>query len=630
MRYLESNLEILGKRSPGLAEAVRNAQPSRRVLVKQSRAGQPGLWVFHEAGTLRPVYDVSDPRGAAQADVRGTAFRAEDATLFTGIGLGYHLEEITRLMEADHQVFVVEPNPRALKTALEARDLRALFLHERVHFHGDRGLLDLKETLRFHLLRIVGGHLNELVLSPLEEVFPEEYAEAGDRIRKILWHLRYSYRHLIDNDILRENLIRNIPALCRSGDAWDLEGILAGTPAVVIAAGPSLDACIDPLKTFSSKACLIAVDTALKPLMEQGIVPHFVVSVDPWEQNFEKFESLAETPDIPLIFEPGVYHRIPGFFPETPFVTGSTNSLARWILGLLGLGRMDAEMTSAAHLAFHLARHMGADPIILAGLDLAFPGTAHHARGAAACWEPGQEQEWIHVPCLRGGTVKTLPGFLAMIGLFEEELARTRALCINTGEAGALIRGARHMSLETAFRTLTAKKPSSLEAVRKIHSKSRAGDRAPWLLQGIRGLLAQAEQVASLETQATPLLSRAKQSLSAANGFDGKSSGSVERLLSMDRRLKAQSMFHDLTVDFHATLFLEQYRLGYRLKRASDPTKSLMLSLESLEKSFTGCGSVARKLAEDLRGILPELEKAVRRNTPAPADMEVKPPVTGP
>ncbi|MBW1683407.1 MAG: hypothetical protein JRJ83_18705, partial [Deltaproteobacteria bacterium] len=160
MRYLESNLEILGKRSPGLAEAVRNAQPSRRVLVKQSRAGQPGLWVFHEAGTLRPVYDVSDPRGAAQADVRGTAFRAEDATLFTGIGLGYHLEEITRLMEADHQVFVVEPNPRALKTALEARDLRALFLHERVHFHGDRGLLDLKETLRFHLLRIVGGHLN--------------------------------------------------------------------------------------------------------------------------------------------------------------------------------------------------------------------------------------------------------------------------------------------------------------------------------------------------------------------------------------------------------------------------------------------------------------------------------------
>jgi len=380
---------------------------------------------------------------------------------------------------------------------------------------------------------------------------------------------------------------------------------LAGTPAVVIAAGPSLDACIDPLKTFSSKACLIAVDTALKPLMEQGIVPHFVVSVDPWEQNFEKFESLAETPDIPLIFEPGVYHRIPGFFPETPFVTGSTNSLARWILGLLGLGRMDAEMTSAAHLAFHLARHMGADPIILAGLDLAFPGTA-------------------------GGTVKTLPGFLAMIGLFEEELARTRALCINTGEAGALIRGARHMSLETAFRTLTAKKPSSLEAVRKIHSKSRAGDRAPWLLQGIRGLLAQAEQVASLETQATPLLSRAKQSLSAANGFDGKSSGSVERLLSMDRRLKAQSMFHDLTVDFHATLFLEQYRLGYRLKRASDPTKSLMLSLESLEKSFTGCGSVARKLAEDLRGILPELEKAVRRNTPAPADMEVKPPVTGP
>ena len=50
--------------------------------------------------------------------------------------------------------------------------------------------------------------------------------------------------------------------------------------AIVIAAGPSLNKNIKELKRAKGKAFLIAVDTAVKRLLKEGIVPDMYATLD--------------------------------------------------------------------------------------------------------------------------------------------------------------------------------------------------------------------------------------------------------------------------------------------------------------------------------------------------------------
>ncbi len=61
----------------------------------------------------------------------------------------------------------------------------------------------------------------------------------------------------------------------------DLWGILPDdVPVIVVSAGPSLNKNIEDLKKAVGKACIIATDTAMKPLLNAGIVPDLFVIVD--------------------------------------------------------------------------------------------------------------------------------------------------------------------------------------------------------------------------------------------------------------------------------------------------------------------------------------------------------------
>ena len=60
----------------------------------------------------------------------------------------------------------------------------------------------------------------------------------------------------------------NVPAIASEGNAAALTGLFAGVPAIVIGAGPSLDANLAAIHGLQERALLIAVDTAVRPLLE--------------------------------------------------------------------------------------------------------------------------------------------------------------------------------------------------------------------------------------------------------------------------------------------------------------------------------------------------------------------------
>src|SRR5262245_60352828 len=91
------------------------------------------------------------------------------------------------------------------------------------------------------------------------------------------------------------NTLTNLPTVASEADAGALSDLFTDIPAIVIGAGPSLDATLAAIRDLQDRALLISVDTAVRPLLAAGITPHLVVSVDPSEENARH---LVDLPDV--------------------------------------------------------------------------------------------------------------------------------------------------------------------------------------------------------------------------------------------------------------------------------------------------------------------------------------------
>jgi len=600
LNYFEKNLHVLAERYPKIAKELNDVRIPDKISVERSIEGLPVLRMTNNRNEQIFLYDRLNVWHKIKKELQGVIFSAEDATLLMGFGLGYHVEEIARKMEIDHQLFVIEPCPEVFKLALSSRDVRSLLSNERIQFFVGANPEKLHEALEYHLLRIVAGHLNEITLTPLKEMFQKIYAEVEDRVHKVLLHLEFSYRHCIGNADLLKNILHNAADLHTAIDVKYLFGITRGEPAVIVSGGPSLSKNIGLLRRAKGKVCIIAVDTALKPLLNEGIRPDFVVTADPFEQNFRKIEALPKFISIPLVFEPGVYYKIPNHFAGPKFVTGSLNSLSRWLFSLINYGESLGKATSAAHLAFFLAREMGSDPIIFVGLDLSFPDKSHHAQGAAYTWAPGKDQEYVQVPDIFGGKVNTLPGFQAMIGLFEAEVAHTGARCIDATEGGALIRGTEVMSLDSALNHFAA--DSHIDCSGKLKGVLRgfSPEAREKIIGGLTLLLEETRSVLGIVQNGLPLIELAKRLVNKGSFKDKRFSDLANKIQQLDKRFAQKKLFDAVMKDFQAELFMYQYLQGYKIKRASERQMSLMLSLESIEQTFLD----SKRLAAQVTSIL--------------------------
>lgn len=75
-----------------------------------------------------------------------------------------------------------------------------------------------------------------------------------------------------------------------------------GRHAVVIGAGPSLSDWIETLKHYTDRLFILAVDSAIGPLVKGGIRPDILITCDPSSQNRDHFEKLpSDWQAIPLV-----------------------------------------------------------------------------------------------------------------------------------------------------------------------------------------------------------------------------------------------------------------------------------------------------------------------------------------
>ena len=86
------------------------------------------------------------------------------------------------------------------------------------------------------------------------------------------------------DQVWQRNFQANLNAIQQNPGVIALKNKFRDLPCIVVGAGPSLDKNIRFLHRAQNKAVIISCDAALKPLMGNGIVPDFVVCLDPQEE----------------------------------------------------------------------------------------------------------------------------------------------------------------------------------------------------------------------------------------------------------------------------------------------------------------------------------------------------------
>jgi hypothetical protein len=154
-----------------------------------------------------------------------------------------------------------------------------------------------------------------------------------------------------------------------------------GMPAIVAAAGPSLTASLDFIKRNIDRCVVVAVDTSYKILADNGISPHFCMSVDPQLINARYFEGSTETETV-RVADPTVHPSVFRLFKGPHAVTGVAFDMMKWIEDICGRKGDLAHGGSVSTNAYDFARRLGASPVIMVGQDLAFTNGLAHARGS--------------------------------------------------------------------------------------------------------------------------------------------------------------------------------------------------------------------------------------------------------
>ena len=342
----------------------------------------------HKTYKLDNIYIHSkyDPIKEAKRSVQLLLENKEDIDVYIlfGCGLGYVAQELYEQILADNPkqikpyIIWIENDLKTFMTTIHSSDISNLLEDENVKIFVESP----KDVIGSFLQTIPTKRIRYYYHRPTYSFEEAYFKEVQNYINYVLDRKDMNSATLVRfQKTWARNIIFNTPYYPFAGKIESLRDIAKGCTAVVIAGGPTLEKMIPYIKKERENLILIAVDTAYKYLKSQKIIPEIVVSVDPQYWNYKYLEN-EKLKDSILITDPSAYFKVfRNIAAEQIFTGNSLFELTGYFVKNENRGTLAAG-GSVATTAFDIARLIGAEKIILAGLDLGFPGRNTHFKGA--------------------------------------------------------------------------------------------------------------------------------------------------------------------------------------------------------------------------------------------------------
>ncbi|OAN49306.1 hypothetical protein A6A04_04110 [Paramagnetospirillum marisnigri] len=319
------------------------------------------------------------PRAPAQAPFGGFL-------VVFGVGLGYHIKALVERLPFK-TLIVVEPHDELIAHSFHAMDWQGLFrtlarTGRQIHFVRGAGLYE-------QVIRIMRGADYPLVdgsYSYFHYATPELTA-VGQRLLapgaagESSLGLGMAAGWVEDQLLMLRN---NAANFARPGFHLQTARLRSARsiPAIVVGAGPSLDAAIEAIRAVQDRAVIITSSSALKVLLSNGIRPHIHCELENGAGLgvvAEELDARFGLSDMVLYASPTVDPRISPRFRQTVYFHRSDLSSTHFYANgaeITGL----AEPTSG-NTAVYCALSLGFREVYLFGLDFgARDPDYHHSR----------------------------------------------------------------------------------------------------------------------------------------------------------------------------------------------------------------------------------------------------------
>lgn len=483
MTQYEENLKTLAEVYPQMdvliEEAKKNMEPELEIVEEISYEGVPILKIKKGERSCY-LSGKRNVKEAAQMWMETLGELQNNAPVFMmGLGNYTYLQELIEKTKNRIAIIVYEPSIQIFLKFLETVSLKSWMEKHTIVFwvRGIEGMDEkameklLKRIIRYEML----PYSRKLVLPNYDVLFPEETVAFLRMVRDIAQNEFIQYNtQMLFSTVMVKNLLSNIRYFCGGYKTTQLVDVIPrDIPGIVVAAGPSLNKNIKELKKAKGKAFIIAVDTAIKPLLAEGIIPDMFAIID-GKKEFKLIQD-ERAKEIPLLSTINAnsdvldYHTGMKFFYNEGFLI-SERIFAK---SKKKPGNVDSGGSVATN-AFSLLYKLGFTRIILVGQDLAYTNNKSHADGTFQ--DVMEEKDTRNYIMVEGNveekvpTIANLKSYLEWydhyISSIQERNPRIRV--INATEGGAKIKNTEIMSLHDAIRQECTKEVDIQECLRKL------------------------------------------------------------------------------------------------------------------------------------------------------------------
>ena len=540
------------------------------------------------------------------------ANKNEFALIFIfGIGNGILIK---KLLEAfpENYIYIHEPSIEYFKFLVENEENIDLLLEEHIILTVGAENNGARVELFHELLDESNYYLTDLICMPQYEfLMQKEYLEYirsfHSRCEQIIMqkntYLCFNQEHI-------DNFWKNIIDMIKQHGVEDLKLELNREdneeyPAFIVSAGPSLDKNIDELKNIKGRGVIMAVDTAIKPLLKKGIVPDIIASVDP-HKPLELFE-IEGVQNIPMLVDIDYNYRISKIHKGKRFYSWSGLEFGKKIMGenFYKLGIIESGGSVACNL-FSLAVRSGFKTIVLIGQDLAYPNGRGHS---SASYDNENKidinnKRYFEVEDIYGNRVLTETNMNAYRKWFEEYISRHLDVrYIDATEGGAKISGTEIKSLkDTIEECCSGLQPKEWQRIINKCPRLLTEQQKNDILLKIKNLPKMIDETENMIEESDKTIKGIKRALRNGDLYFVKKS--IQKIIDINNKLDGRldvSLLNMYNVKESYEVSMGAYRLE---DKQNDDIKSI---IKLCETSNNGYKEAIRKARKDLNEKLKEI-----------------------
>ncbi|MEN9343898.1 MAG: hypothetical protein RLZZ453_685 [Chlamydiota bacterium] len=375
-----------------------------------------------------------------------------------GIGEGTYYELLKPWLgqAKEHRLIILQENMDELRAFCERQEAPELF--------NDRQVIVRSYTRNICLDAHVQALVSAFPCDRLEVV--TSYAKKTPYFRRLrLELLRKSTlswavaMESLQYPKLMANVLANFPFVSQSAIVNRWKGRFEGIPAIICGAGPSLHKEIASLKQLEDQALIMAGGSTMTALSYHGIEPHLALAIDPNKEEFHRLKE-ANFFHTPLIYGSRLEKDVLNLWSyDLGYLISDTGGpCERHLEQALNLEdlpvgpELGMEALSITTLAIAMAVHMGCNPIILCGIDLAYTDSAAYTTGILSSSTDAMDTRSSERKCSRkdihGRSIQTAVKWIMeseCISTFAKMHPKTRF--INVSQGGLGFKGIENSSL---------------------------------------------------------------------------------------------------------------------------------------------------------------------------------------